>query len=496
MKIITKTGLAVILMVCVYSGAYASGKTMTLSGFANDKVQTPTFDCEGDGIHRFTYQKSTLGDVGQLKTGKCTLSPGFFIVNREFHLQSRSETKTQFQNVLYKINTTTGSIAGNAVLKQKGRIFKLPDGSDGVMNYGVSHASPPITNQAYIYTGPRHNGWMGQLQSQYSDLKFSDLVLPGAHDAGMYEMTLKDTQDAVAQLCGSNVALDALCKAGVSVGAQALENFSITQKDDSATQMDFGTRYFDFRPAYLKTDSHKTAYHVHNFITGASFADFLTGVNHFLASNAQEIAVVQIKDSGIQESSFQPLSKAEVKNYLVQYISSTVGYDLVEDLRPFNDVKLADLATSGKRLIVLYGNSNVNDSYSDAAYSQSLTDATSIITSLQATIQKTGTYQFTMLQLQDTGSSALVKHYVPVILKNPTSWANNLLASGTGNILQATKPLFDQQTYSWLTTSDALSGIAQQSNMVVLLNDFVEVGLSAHAIGLTIHRYKQRKGVN
>ena len=470
-----------------------AGKDVTLTGYGDGTLQTPTFDCEGDGVYALPYQKSTLGEVGKVRTAKCTLSPGFFIINRDFHLQSRDANGAQLQDILYKINTTTGAIAGNAVLQQQGHVFSLPDGTEGVMNYGMSHASSPITNQAYIYTGPRQNSWMSHLQTQYPDLKFADLVLPGSHDAGMYEMTLQDTQNAVAQLCGSNAVLDALCKAGVSVGAQALENFSITQKDASAAQMDFGTRYFDFRPAYLKTDTSKTAFHVHNFITGASFEDFLKGVNQFLGENTQEIAVVQIKDSGIQDSTFQPLSKAEVQTYLLQYITANVGYDLVDDIQSYNAKTLKQIAGSGKRLIVLYGNSNVNDSYSDAAYSQSLTDASSIIASLEKTLAKTGAFQFTMLQLQDTGSGALINHYLPVILKNPTSWANNLLASGTGNILQATKPLFDTQTYSWLTTQTALDAIVQQTNMVVLLNDFVEVGLSAHAIGLTTYRYNQRK---
>jgi len=471
-----------------------AGMEVKLTGYAHTATQTPTFDCEGDGLHKMAFKAGTLDGVGTMQNSSCTLSKGLFVIKRDFHLQSRTPGNEQLQNVLYKVNTITGGITGNGVLKQQALFYDLPDGKAGVMNYGVSHAAPPLYNQAYIYTGQKQNDWMGSLQGDYPAVTFGDLVLPGAHDAGMYKMTLEDTEKAVAQLCGSNPVLQALCKAGGGIGAQALENFSITQKDDSATMMSLGTRYFDFRPAYLKTDPRKIAYHVHNFITGASFNEFLSGVNDFMKENPKELALLQIKDSGIQSSNFQFLSKSEVKSYLDKNISRTVGYTLETDITSYHGRTLADLVAGGKRLIVLYGNDNVNGSYSDAAYSASLSDASQIIKQLEKTVSKTGAYQFTMLQLQDTGSGALVNHYLPDVMKNPTSWANNLLLSATGNILQATKPVFDRQTYGWLDGETAQNGIKAQSGPVVLLNDFVETALSAQAVALTRLRLQTGSG--
>jgi len=471
-----------------------AGMEVKLTGYAHTATQTPTFDCEGDGLHKMGFKVGTLDGVGTMQDSSCTLSKGLFVIKRDFHLQSRTSSDQQLQNVLYKVNTITGGITGKGVLKQQALFYDLPDGKAGVMNYGVSHAAPPLYNQAYIYTGQKQDDWMGSLQKDHPAITFGDLVLPGAHDAGMYKMTLEDTEKAVAQLCGSNPVLQALCKAGGGIGAQALENFSITQKDDSATMMSLGTRYFDFRPAYLKTDPKKTAYHVHNFITGASFDAFLKGVNDFLGENPKEVALLQVKDSGIQSSNFQFLNPSEVKNYLENNISPAVGFALETDISSYQDTTLRDLIAGGTRLIVLYGNDNVNGSYSDAAYSASLTDASEIIKQLKKTVSKTGAYQFTMLQLQDTGSGALVNHYLPDVMKNPTSWANNLLLSATGNILQATKPVFDRQTYDWLGSEAAQSGIKAQTGPVVLLNDFVETALSAQAVALTRLRLKTGSG--
>lgn len=77
-----------------------AGKDVTLTGYADDLLQTPTFDCEGDGIHALAYQKSTLGDVGKVRTAKCTLSPGFLLLIGNF-ICNRAMRKTRNYKIFF-----------------------------------------------------------------------------------------------------------------------------------------------------------------------------------------------------------------------------------------------------------------------------------------------------------------------------------------------------------------------------------------------------------
>lgn len=283
------------------------------------------------------------------------------------------------------------------------------DGQSYVMNYGVSHAAPPLTDQAYIYTGYSNPTWMGYLAGVYPKLKIRDLVLPGAHDAGMYMMSdVGDIAAAVEKMCSTHEVIKFICKTATEhMGQQLLENMSITQKDTAMDQLRFGTRFFDFRPAY---NSSKTAvYHVNNFIPGVQFKDFLTDIDGFLKSNPSEIVFVQITSSGIDTDQFKPLSQSETEQFLSKYISKDVGYNLTTSIGSYNDKLLTDVVHGGKRLIVIFGKDNVKDSYSDGPYSASLTDPQSVINALTSTLQTGGSYQYTVLQLQNTGSAALGK---------------------------------------------------------------------------------------
>jgi hypothetical protein len=151
---------------------------------------------------------------------------------------------------------------------------------------------------------------------------------------------------------------------------------------------------------------------------------------------------------------------------------------------------LSDMG-KGKRLIVIFQPGNVNDSYSDSAYSNSMTDPSSIIAALDGTIKDTSPTQYTILQLQDTASAALMNH-IPDILSHATAWINDLVFSATGNLLQATKPIFDHATYTWLTQASSIKGIAAQHGPVIVQNDFVDIALYEHALALTKQRYQIR----
>lgn len=472
----------------------------------------PRFDYEGDALHAYPYQKSTLGNVGTMDAGKTFDTRGIAPLHRQLHLQVLNPgNKICLTEEVYEINRITGTIGGKDVAKQTVAVFNDGDGKACLMNYGISHAAEPLCDQSYIYTGKENRRWMEKLAKECPGIQIKDLVLAGSHDAGMYTLNLNLKNEAFYYLMIDRlltlleltvilapVAIEIkviIAKNGLDV---ALGNFSITQKDTAFNQMLIGTRYFDFRPAYDKTTPDKwltQTYHIHGFIPGVNFTAFLQDINRYLENNPGEIAVINVNDQGLNDN-FTPLNKAQVNEFLQKNISGKVGYRLLENENAgeFTEQTLSEVVDSGLRVIVLYGSMNTNDSYNDTDYSASLTDPKDVLRALNETLENpaTGTL-YTILQLQDTGSAALYKHYIGQVLLDAMSWANDLLGSKTGNILQATKPIFDHATYQWLTKKETVDGINRQPGFVVLLNDFVDISQSEHAIALTGEKYRAKK---
>lgn len=473
-----------------FANTISEGKGFDLWTSTNTDSLTPRFDLEGDALHPFPYHAGLLPQVGTMQNGYAFDTTGTAPTHRNFHLQVLDSHGNQYQNVLFKLNRLTGSIEGNEVLKQTAIQFEA-NGKPCMMSYGVSHAALPLGNQSYIYAGEYNTQWMTTLAKQHPDFQFKDLVLSGSHDAGMYEININDPHIAIQKMLDANPVLAALKLTGTQIGEQVLANLSLTQKDNAYTQLVSGTRYFDFRPAYVgKSFAMNQTYHLHNFIPGVVFNTFLADVDKFLQENSNEFAIVRITKSGIATDSFTPLTQEEVEQCLAASVSDSVGYQVTNSLDNFHDLTLTQVA-KGKRLIVLYGAGNVNDSYNGHDYSTSLNDPSTVISALNKTVEKTGNYQYTVLQLQNTGSAAL-EHYKTQIALHVTAWINDLVFSGTGNLLQATKPIFDHATYTWLSQPSIVKAIANQHGPVIVQNDFVDIALYQHALALSQQRYVQQ----
>jgi hypothetical protein len=492
----------------IYADEINKGKGITLWASTNSDSIIPRFDMEGDTLHPFPYKQSNLSNVGEMQKGKAYDTSGIAPLHRDFHLQViSSSSNSQLVEVIYSINRETGTIGGPNIFEQTVKRYTNESNITYLMNYGMSHAAQPLTNQSYIYTAPENRNWMEKLAIDCPDIKIKDLVLPGSHDAGMYEMNgnldlpvythlVLDLLIPLFPICANEIKI-ILGMHGTRI---ALENLSITQKDDAYNQMKIGTRYFDFRPAYDKSDSEKNVYHVHGIVPGVQFKDFLEGINKYLEEHQNEIAIIRISYSGIDKH-FEHLDKTGVEKFLKEYISDEVGYDLPIDFKKCHDQSLDQVVSSGKRLLVLCGSFDDNNSYTKLTdpstgdeynpYEKSLNDPKYVIEALNSTIKKTGNYDYTVLQLQDTGSGALA-HYVGYGIDYCESWANDILGSETGNILQATKPIFDHATYQWLTEDDVIKGIVNQNCPVFIQNDFVDVALTNHGIALSKKVYEKR----
>jgi len=482
-----------------YADEINDGKGVQIWAYTGAADAYPRFDLEGDTLHPFPYQSSNLGSTGAMQWGKAYDTTGTAPQHRDFHIQAMSNTGSQLTEVLYKIDRISGSIAGNEVALQTVVQFADSAGTPWVMNYGMSHAPPPITDQSYLYLGKRNLRWMTDLAASCPGILLNQLVLPGAHDAGMYEINIDGIpwiSDAAAVFLATLIPVP-VCSAylattlainGTKVG---LANFSVTQKDTAYNQMISGTRYFDFRPGYLKGGDVNDTWHIHNFVPGARFATFLQDVSRFLQENPREIAVFRITSSGMDKDRYTKLSQSQVETFAKANIATDVGYDFPTDFHSFAQQGLDAVVGAGKRVIFLYDldKHTVNDSYTDEAYSASLTNPQAVLKQLNDTVRKTSSSdQLTMLQLQNTGSLALT-HYIGDIALNCTAWINDLLGSKTGNILQDTKAIWDNATYTWLQQGDVITNIQKQQPLVVIQNDFVDVALAELAAALCRKRF-------
>ena len=478
-----------------YAEDIDTGKGIELWAYTGADTVYPRFEMEGDTLHPFPYKDSDLPGVGAMGFGKAFDTTGIFPEHRDFHIQAMASNGSQLYNRTFKIDRITGGISGDTVAEQTVKEFTDANNNTWLMNYGVSHVPPPITDQSYNYLGMMDTNWMGNLANNCPGIKLKQLVLPGAHDAGMYTLNwdgfsfLEKTASAWLEQ------LIPVGKHGIDLSSSlrkvkfetAVGNFSIPQKDNAYDQMKSGTRYFDFRPAYEKGGQVDDTYHIHNFVPGERFDTFIQGVNQFLLANPKELAIFRITHDGIDTDKFTPLNRSEVTTFAQDNVDPNVGFQVQSDLSSVGDQSIDDIVNSGQRMIFLYHMSGVNDSYSDNVYSASLTDPKYIINALNNTVQTSGS-NMTMLQLQDTASLAL-KHYIVTIAENWEAWLNDLVFSKTGNILMATKARFDHATYTWLTDPATVNQIMAQTSLVVIQNDFVDISLAQHALALSKERY-------
>jgi hypothetical protein len=196
-------------------------------------------------------------------------------------------------------------------------------GPGGTFSYGFYDAGSgigtPLTNQdqLYVYVTETFSSWMGDLvaqNSQVRDCALQQFALPGAHDAGMFSLqTIQGIlsspfAQALLGILGSfSPALAGLAPAAV---LRAITNLAVTQKDDVATMLNLGVRYFDFRPGTLVPElaaySPGVRYHQHSVIPGYPYVSFLQDVLEWLAAHPSEIVVVSANKQGFDSPSMDP----------------------------------------------------------------------------------------------------------------------------------------------------------------------------------------------
>ena len=368
-------------------------------------------------------------------------------------------------------------------------------GTGWAISYGFYDSGTGIfglTNQdqSYIYATRDLSSWMGGLATSlgaaFTTQPFAVLVLPGAHDSGMFDPT------AAAQLT-QVAAFLALLAPNVGIAVVALEMLSqsallrtvidlaMTQKDNITTMLNLGVRYFDFRPGYCYGGLLSGIFHQHNFIPGYPYQSFLEDVLNWLTAHPTEIVVVSANFQGFFDLATMAPTAAELGVVLTaaqqatgtsQTIVPGNKYDLVSSY--------ASLIYTRKRLIFLNqigasDDTTKYDSYSTAYQTADVNVILQAIGAMTVSGQANANCDYTVLQLQGTASAIGGGIFTSIATMSDAS-----------SPLMSTKPGFDNQTYPWVRTNVPKNLSAGQ--LVVLLNDFADNALASAAIAITTQR--------
>lgn len=399
---------------------------------------------------------------------------------------SFSTTTYPPQHFKQSINVVTGNTSGPLDI-----LMNTPSivGADSALSYGMFDAGTGkgtgLTNQDQIYaylTGPQR-GWMGALASANPDVRqapFASFVLPGAHDAGMFDLTQVDilclSADGIAALIkafldwipgASQVAsLAAVQLRGVVIGE------AFTQKDNIAVMLDLGCRYFDFRPGYAPSPIRKILgdlYHIHNVIPGQKLDTFFKDILTWLLANPTEIVVISLGTDGFNDHATMDPSADALRTGFAAAQQAVGAASIQIGSAADLSTSYANLIAANKRLFFLNQPSlgwypaTKYDSYKDTYQT---TDPQVIIDALKAMTKAEQTEDYTVLQLQATATG---KNSVA----NAIALADSMSAAYAP--LMSTKPMMDSNTYPWLLEN---AGDLSPTNLLVLLNDFVDNALA------------------
>ncbi|MFD1140115.1 hypothetical protein ACFQ4C_03310 [Larkinella insperata] len=350
-----------------------------------------------------------------------------------------------------------------------------------------------LTNQdqSYVYATANLSNWMRDLVNAspaVGSAPFNCFVLPGAHDAGMFDLNCCQTllnNDTFRSNLGAAVGVG-IATLPTSVVNRIIINLAFTQKDTVNTMLDLGIRYFDFRPGYCITDPTAAGglYHQHNFIPGYSYEQFLQNCLSWLMSHPTEIVVVALGHSGFNKD-FMRASTDTLSAYLDGAMQATHTAGEAGEMPAIVVGDKSDLSSSynnliaaRKRLIFLnqYGFPNdaaKYDSYNDGYQTTDINVILSALNNMNAGGQNGNDY--TVLQLQGTASGAGGGIFGSVATLNDAS-----------SPLMSTKAKFDNATYSWLMNN--VPGRFSNQQLLVCLNDFADNALTQICSTLTRQR--------
>ncbi len=379
-------------------------------------------------------------------------------------------------------------------------MMSMPSAVDTANNYALSYGfydSGPgwgvLTDhdQAYVNLTESYEHWMADLAKTHPQLQqtpFSVFALPGAHDAGTFDLgmveSVLDDAQAVTAMAGAFPAgalPAAFATLAKPVIRRAIINEAVTQKDNVTTLLNLGVRFFDFRPGYCVWGG-SGIYHQHTCIPGYAYQNFLDDVLHWLTAHPGEIVVVSLGFNGFMRATMDV--KSDDLDSMLGSAVKAINPGITPGDKSHLGWKVADLIAQGRRLIVLK-DSNMNIPAPDAATTLSSWNGTDYDTANVDTIihalngvnpDPSQKYDLIEFQLQGTASELAAGVFTSIAtLSNATS------------PLMSTKAAFDSVTYPWVL-ANVPQKVPRDAGLVVLANDFADNALTSCAIAVTTER--------
>lgn len=395
----------------------------------------------------------------------------------------------QGDNQIYERSIQVSGITGNIDSEDLNNMMAPSHiSADSCFSFGLyysdsGHGGLTNAHQLYGIVTENQSQWMERLfndigEERYANILLSDLIFPGSHDAGMY----------------------------IEQPNHYLAAFANTQKDPIQYQLALGARVFDFRPGtltpgwglklwddvlpeYLKllfgaagivgaeglealyADKENEIRHIHSFIPGATYEQFLLEIIPFLMENKNEIVIINAVSNGISEA-VNLAHKSDLDNLadkVLKRYSSRLKMGDKQSLK--KGVK--ELIDTNERLIVI-GNDDVmgigngvksESSYSDGAYQSA--NSENIVGAINE------------LNGKEWSGKDIVEFFLQMTATATEGGIARIVSSNyqSASPLFATKAATDMLTYEWFLNGNLKSD--NQSSLVTIYNDFYDPGLTA-----------------
>ena len=177
---------------------------------------------------------------------------------------------------------------------------------------------------------------MSQLPASVKAKKLTEIVIPGSHDSGTYQLDKKlpvgHDEAEILQELGNNPVLGPLTK-------YIIHRWSITQHGNIQDQLHNGIRYFDFRVAKLEGK-----FRIVHGLHGEEVFNIFTAIQEFLEQNQEEIVILH----------FQHYFDVTFDDHMqiLQNLLDKFGSKLIEKSVP--NLVINELQKAGKQVLVLY----------------------------------------------------------------------------------------------------------------------------------------------
>ncbi|KAK3309824.1 PLC-like phosphodiesterase [Chaetomium strumarium] len=476
------------------------------------------------GVHAFTYiavpgcsiELSVPGQTVKVEElnrfSKCHLEVEARAIDSFFDKRGRFTFKVfhqgnQITEQWIDVNALTGNASGGT-MESIANQRSIVHGNGFIICYGLYEAGDghdllPAQHQCYITVAPNYADWMRSVAPPGSDREnkpFSRLVLPAAHDVGMNSMA---SSEAVLRRVGGAVVStliehgdpkvrEILSRLADKLSADAIAliapniifSLAITQKDDLATMLQIGARYFEFRPARLHSAVRPTGalpdalYFQHSAIPGMAYDAFLRDVVAFLRDHGDEIVVVQLRWDGVPLDVCAGPADDEKRRCLDEALQQHAnGEIVVGNLDDMKRHSIGQLRRERKRLIMLDSVDSLS-TYTDEG--NATLDGDSIVEALPRVLTRENQRgkAFVNIQCQATASN-IPRAVVYSVLE----------ASATTSCLLATKGICDSKTLPWCR--DNVLDKCELDQLVVLMNDWIDGGTADVAVQLSRQRLER-----